>query len=39
MYIFANRALGMSKGKFGAQTAHAAVEAYRLGFHRERRLV
>ena len=35
MYIFANRSLGMSKGKFGAQTGHAAVEAYRLGFIEE----
>src|ERR1700691_4697478 len=30
MYIFLNRKLGMSTGKAGAQTAHAAVEAYRI---------
>ncbi len=30
MYLFANRGLGMSPGKLGAQVAHAAVEAYRL---------
>lgn len=35
MYIFINRSLGMSPGKVGAQAAHAAVEAYRLGFLRE----
>jgi peptidyl-tRNA hydrolase len=30
MYIVANEGLGMSPGKLAAQTAHAAVEAYRL---------
>lgn len=30
MYIFVNRGLGMSTGKLAAQTAHAAVEAYRI---------
>lgn len=29
MYIFVNRGLHMSAGKLGAQSAHAAVEAYR----------
>ncbi len=29
MYIFINRELNMSAGKLGAQSAHAAVEAYR----------
>lgn len=30
MYIFINKDLDMSIGKFGAQTAHAAVEAFRI---------
>lgn len=30
MYLFVNDGLGMSQGKLAAQTAHAAVEAYRL---------
>lgn len=28
MYVFMNAELGMSKGKFGAQSGHAAVRAY-----------
>lgn len=30
MYIFVNKGLGMSSGKMAAQTAHAAVQAYKL---------
>ena len=30
MYIFINKGLGMSGGKIGAQSGHAAVEAYRI---------
>ena len=30
MYIFVNKGLHMSAGKMGAQSAHAAVEAYRI---------
>lgn len=38
MYLFANRGLGMSKGKLGAQTAHAAVEAYQVSVIEKREL-
>lgn len=31
MYLITDPKLGMSRGKFGAQAAHAAVEAYQLG--------
>lgn len=30
MYIFLNKELGMSTGKAAAQTAHAAIEAYKI---------
>lgn len=30
MYIFINKGLGMSAGKIGSQSAHAAVEAFRI---------
>lgn len=30
MYIFLNKALGMSTGKAAAQAAHAAIEAYKI---------
>lgn len=30
MYLFMNRGLGMSKGKFGAQSGHAACKALRI---------
>src|SRR3990167_8397114 len=30
MYVFINKGLGMSAGKLGSQSAHAAVEAFRI---------
>ena len=30
MYIFINKGLGMSAGKLGSQSAHAAIEAFRI---------
>lgn len=30
MYLISDPALGMTKGKFGAQAAHAAVEAFQI---------
>jgi len=35
MYLIANSSVKMSKGKFGAQAAHAGVEAYRLSAMRD----